>query len=313
MKISLGTAAIGRPQYINIKKEQHDEPFNKDEFIKKGEGILTAAYQKGVRHFDTAPGYGIAETILLRWLSKNNIKDVRVSSKWGYTYTANFAPNGTEHEVKEHSLQKLKEQWKFSKQLLPYLNIYQIHSATLDTGVLENGDVLDELFRLKEKYGLQIGLSASGVQQEEVVKKAMGIERNGRPLFTVFQVTYNILEQSLRELINNNSDKLFIIKEAMANGRLLPNKSFPHYKEMYAALEILAQKYHVGPDAIAMRFCAQTVPAEMVLSGAGNAEQLTSNLRAVDFELTFDELQLLDSFKIDSAIYWKERSALTWQ
>lgn len=313
MKIALGTAAIGRPQYINIKKEQHDEPFNKDEFIKKGEAILTAAYQKGIRHFDTAPGYGIAETILLGWLSKNNIKDVRVSSKWGYTYTANFDPNATEHEVKDHSLQKLKEQWAFSKQLLPYLNIYQIHSATLDTGVLENSEVLDELFRLKEKYGLQIGLSASGVQQEEVVKKAIGIERNGRPLFTVFQVTYNILEQSLKELMIHNSDKLFIIKEAMANGRLLLNKNFPQYKEMYAALEIISQKYRVGPDAIAMRFCAQTVPAEMILSGAGNTEQLTDNLQALDFKLTFDELQLLNSFKIDSALYWKERSALTWQ
>ena len=63
---------------------------------------------------------------------------IEIATKWGYTYTANFDANATVHEVKEHSLSKLNEQWNFSKQLLPYLKVYQIHSATLETGVLEN-------------------------------------------------------------------------------------------------------------------------------------------------------------------------------
>ncbi len=48
----------------------------------------------------------------------------------GYTYIANFDFNATIHEDKNHSLEKLNQQWEKSKQLLPNLKLYQIHSVT---------------------------------------------------------------------------------------------------------------------------------------------------------------------------------------
>ncbi len=66
--------------------------------------VLDTAYKAGIRHFDTAAGYGLAEDLLIEWLELKNDSSITVSTKWGYTYVANFNPDAKEHEVKEHSL-----------------------------------------------------------------------------------------------------------------------------------------------------------------------------------------------------------------
>ena len=76
----------------------------------------------------------MAEQILIDWCRDHPNEHVEIATKWGYTYTANFDPNATIHEVKEHSLAKLNEQWAQSQQLLPRLSTYQVHSATFASG-----------------------------------------------------------------------------------------------------------------------------------------------------------------------------------
>jgi hypothetical protein len=44
----------------------------------------------------------------------------------------------------------------------PFLDLYQIHSATLESGVLSAADVLEALAQLKAEKGWAIGLSVSG-------------------------------------------------------------------------------------------------------------------------------------------------------
>lgn len=312
--IGLGTAAIGRPQYINIRENSNVKTFNKTEFSIEGKVMLTQAYQKGIRHFDTAPGYGMAEQILLEWIEEFQPIDVKISTKWGYTYVANFDSSAIVHEVKEHSLSKLNQQWETSKKFLPYLNIYQIHSATLDSGVLENEAVLDRLYELKNKYKITIGLSTSGEYQNEIIKKALSIQVNNEPLFDSFQVTYNIFNQQLLNIIKLLSQlgKKLIIKEALANGRVFPNNKFPNYNNIYLVLDALAAKYKVGIDAIALRFCEDTLKPYAVLSGASIASQLISNLEVSKFELLENEIEQLKSLAVSPREYWEERKLLEW-
>lgn len=315
MRIGLGTAAIGRPHYINIKTTGKEEAlFNLNNFRQKGLELIDFAYQQGVRHFDTAPGYGIAEDLLIDWFAEKKNPRISISTKWGYTYVANFEKAAKVHEVKEHSIDKLKEQWNTSKKLLPVLNNYQIHSATLETGVLENIEVLNQLASLKEKFGFQIGITTSGANQIEVLKKAINVKVNKNPLFDTFQVTYNVLDQNLFEILQalSKEKKQLIIKEALANGRVFRNKKFPHYQKLYTTLEELAKKYQVGIDAIALRFCIDTVPQAMVLSGASTKEQLKQNLKAEVFQLTTTEIEKLKTFRVSPDKYWAERSKLSW-
>ncbi len=311
MKISqlgFGTAAIGRPMYINIRSKKNT-PFNLDTFKSDGLAILEQAYQSGIRYFDTAPGYGMSEDLLIEWLNSKNDSSIEIATKWGYEYTANFDPLATNHEVKEHSLRMLQKQWKNSQKLLSHLTTYQIHSATFDTGVLENQDILNELTRLKLEFGLKIGLTTSGENQTEVLAKALEND-----LFEVFQVTYNVFDQSLRPFLETHdlSGKRIIIKEGLANGRVFRNKNFNHYDTAFSLLENLANKYRTGIDAIALQFCAQTIVAYSVLSGASLEDQLNQNLKALDVELTVDEINELKALAVLPQDYWNERKKMEW-
>jgi aryl-alcohol dehydrogenase-like predicted oxidoreductase len=313
-QIALGTAAIGRPQYINVRQKGIETTFSLDTFRKKGNQVLDEAYNHGIRFFDTSPGYGLAEELLASWLQKINDPDIVVSSKWGYTYMANFELNAKVHEVKEHSLKKLNQQWAFSKTLLPYLHIYQIHSATHDTGVLDNISVLNRLHQLKKDHSFIIGLTTTGSDQSGVLKKAMGITVDGEALFGSFQSTFNILETSILAVKEQlqHPDQQLIIKEALANGRLIPNAYYPQYKKLYTLLMDLSAKYKVGTDAIALRFCMDNFPNAKVLSGASNSVHLLANLRANDFKLSIEEINRLHQYRIAAADYWTERKKLEW-
>lgn len=327
-KIALGTAAIGRPHYINIKRNNGDVKFDMAEFIQKGISMLSFAYKNGVRHFDTAPGYGIAEKILQEWISIEQPEGITISSKWGYTYVADFNPKAELHEIKDHSLSKLNEQWENSLALLPFLKTYQIHSATLDSGVLENQEVLDRLFELKQKYKLEIGLSVSGANQNEIVKKALEVKFKAqdniedkvefkienKKLFDSFQITFNVFEQSLLTILKELQDKnkTIIIKEALANGRVFPNENYVNYRKSYQILQKLATKYGVGIDAIALQFCLTTINPSYLLLGASEKDDFRSNLKASKVELTQNEIALLKQMAIEPQDYWEERKKLVW-
>ena len=314
LNIGLGTAAIGRPLYINIRQEK-SESFDLERFKNSGLKTIDEAYQQGIRYFDTAPGYGLAEQLIIDWIQSKKDPSIEVATKWGYTYTAQFNPNARQHEVKEHSIEKLNEQWEVSKQLLPFLKIYQIHSATFESKALDNQAVLERLAQIKKEHNILIGITTSGQHQIEVIQKAMGIQFENTDLFEAFQVTYNMLDQSLVELLPQLKarNKKIIVKEALANGRIFRNDKYPHYNQLYNYLDQLSKKYKVGPDAIALRFCIDSISPFKVLSGAAISAHLNQNLKAEQFILNAQEIEILKSFKMRPSDYWSERKKLTWQ
>ncbi|SNR33862.1 Predicted oxidoreductase [Lutibacter agarilyticus] len=313
-KIGLGLAALGRPEYININ-DGCSQDKSQEAFMKNALNVLDFAYEKGIRYFDTAPSYGKGEQFLINWNTNYKHADVTLSTKWGYTYVADWELGFSgAHEVKEHSLSKLIAQWEISKKLLPALKIYQVHSATFESGILENKDVLNKLYELKKQTGLQIGITSSGANQIAIIDAALKIKIKNEDLFDSYQVTYNILEQSthviLKQLIEQQ--KTVIIKEGLANGRLFKNEKFTHYQEVYGALDTLAKKYNVGADAIVLRFIMDYLEPTYVLSGALSKEHLAQNLKAQNFKLEAKELELLASFKTMPDAYWEERNKLPW-
>ncbi|WP_289061957.1 aldo/keto reductase [uncultured Zobellia sp.] len=312
-KIGLGMAALGRPEYINIDDGNRDKSLVA--FRANAFKVLDAAYEKGVRYFDTAPSYGKGEEFLKDWQDNRAYTDVVLGTKWGYTYVANWELGyDGPHEVKEHSLEKLTEQWEFSKGLLPFLEYYQIHSATFESGVLQNRPVLEKLLEIKRTTGLTIGISTSGPNQKEVIENALQIRIDGEVVFDSFQVTFNMLEQAVLPVLRDIKlqDKKLIVKEALANGRIFKNEKYPQYQSLYTKLKTLAEKYEVGVDAIALRYVMDKVQPDYVLSGAADIHQLEQNLKANSFTLNEEELAELTKEKVNSKAYWEERSQLSW-
>lgn len=314
-KIGLGTAAIGRPEYINIKPKGAVTAYDPFEIEQNAMNIFNAAYKSGVRYFDTAPGYGIGESLLLNWTLANKQNSVEIGTKWGYTYEADLQKGATHHELKNHELRTLNQQYQTSRMFGEQLMFYQIHSAGFDTNVLNDKAVLNELAAIKQQLGTKIGITTSGPQQIEAIEKAVNIEIDGRSLFDSFQVTYNLLHQDLHLTIHElkKLGKAVIVKEAMANGRVFTNSNYSHYAPIYKVMTRLAEKYDVGHDAIALRFVLDTVPADYVLSGASTIDQLNANMKANYFKLTNQELMELKDDLLNMPPYWDERKKLAWQ
>ena len=313
-KLGLGLAAIGRPEYLNIRTEA--DPNKSESFYHENAiNVMDYAYAQGIRHFDTAPSYGQGEAFLQEWFKQNPYKDLMLSTKWGYTYVANWKlGHKGSHEIKEHSLKKLIEQWSTSKHLLPALKVYQVHSATFESGVLDNNEVLQRLFEIKKETGLKIGISTSGANQGAVIEYASQIKINKEPLFESFQVTYNILEDGTHDILKRliKEGRIIIIKEALANGRIFRNDEYKNYNDLYTYMERLSEKYLVSVDAIALRFIIDHLGPNIVLSGASNTNQLSANMKALQFELEDQELKSLSEYAVESEFYWEERAKMQW-
>ncbi|HEX6024828.1 MAG TPA: aldo/keto reductase, partial [Solirubrobacter sp.] len=139
-RLGLGLAALGRPGYLNIG---HGEQLGPDRSVAalraRTHEVLDAAYEAGIRDFDAARSYGRAEEFLGEWLRSRNPEGVTISSKWGYIYTADWKVDADPPEVKRHDVETFRRQLAESLEYLgDWLSLYQIHSATPESGVLDN-------------------------------------------------------------------------------------------------------------------------------------------------------------------------------
>lgn len=316
--IGLGLAALGRPGYINLG---HGDDLSHDYDVEKMRQqsfvVLDNAYAAGLRHFDTARSYGKGEAFLGNWLKERKIPrdDLLISSKWGYTYTADWNIQAEKHEVKEHSLTVLQRQWPESQEELgASLGLYQIHSATLDSGVLDNNEVLTQLAEYKEQ-GMKIGLSVSGTGQSETIERGLELTHPSTPnslLFDSIQATYNIFETATGDILKQASEAglFIIIKEGVANGRLTPRGQNDRDKNQ--ELIQLANSLNTTIDALALAFIINQPWVDSVLSGAATTEHLQANLKALDLEFTPKHLAELQQYTENSSSYWQTRSSLAW-
>jgi len=309
--IGLGLAAVGRPAYITLGRAA-DLGAERDiaSMQRRTHALLDAAYAAGIRYVDVARSYGLAELFLATWLAGHprEADDLTIGSKWGYTYTGAWRLDAPVNEVKDHSLATLRRQLAESRALLDgRLRLYQIHSATLESGVLGDRDVLTELARLRDE-GLAIGLTVSGPKQAETVRRAIGVEVDGVNPFGSVQATWNLLEPSVGAALAEAHAAGFgvLVKEALANGRLARIEAVPD------ALTDVARRHRATPDAVAVAAVLANPWADVVLSGAATVEQLASNVGALDLRLDRDDLATLAALAEPPERYWAERSALAW-
>jgi aryl-alcohol dehydrogenase-like predicted oxidoreductase len=286
--IGLGLAALGRPGYLTIGHGRALGPDRSVEAMERhAHEVLDAAYAGGIRYFDAARSYGRAEAFLASWLAARGLTpgDVTVGSKWGYTYTADWQVDADPPEVKDLSVDALRRQLGETRALLgAHLSLYQIHSATIESGVLDDHAVRAELDALRGA-GVAIGLTTTGPDQAATIDRGLAVDG-----FDCVQATWNLLEPSVGPALARAHDAGLgvIVKEALANGRLAEA---------------------LGPDWDAVGIAAALAQpwCDVVLSGAATIEQVRSNLVARDLRGPVPEVE-----PEPPDAYWSRRSALPW-
>jgi aryl-alcohol dehydrogenase-like predicted oxidoreductase len=310
-------AALGRPGYINLGHagdlgDNHDPAAMEA----RAHAVLDAAFATGIRYFDAARSYGEGERFLASWLTARRLgrDEVLVASKWGYTYTAGWKVQAEKHEVKDHSLPVLRRQAEESRALLGnVLSLYQIHSATLESGVLENLGVLSELAKLRQR-GLRIGLSLTGPRQAETLRKALAVRIDGVRLFDAVQATWNLLERSVGPALAEAHEEGVgvIVKEGLANGRLTARNDDPAFAECRRQLEATAGRLGTSLDALALAGVLARPWVDVVLSGAASTEQVLSNAQALAVNWDGEAERNLTALAEETDEYWRMRGSLAW-
>jgi aryl-alcohol dehydrogenase-like predicted oxidoreductase len=268
--------------------------------------VLDAAWMAGVRYFDAARSYGVAEEFLSSWLAgrEGDQSSLVIGSKWGYTYTGQWRMDEPVQERKDLSASTFRRQLAETRELLgDHLSLYQVHSATMDSGVLEDDELLADLGALR-RSGVALGVTVTGPGQAETIDRALEVG-----IFDTVQATWNLLEQSAAPALQRAHDAGLgvIVKEALANGRLTIHGTEP-------VLLAYARDRALPPDAVAIAAAIAQPWSDVVLSGAVNPEMLASNLRASELILdgacpAEDLLQLC----VDPDTYWRQRSQLQWR
>jgi aryl-alcohol dehydrogenase-like predicted oxidoreductase len=297
MKLGLGLAALGRPAYINLQRDLGDDR-SVEGLRARTHAVLDAAYAAGIRYFDAARSYGLAERFLGAWLRERGLAPF-VASKWGYTYTADWRMDAAEHEVKDLSAATLRRQLAETRaELGDRLTLYQIHSATLESGVLDDAEVLGELAALRAG-GVAVGLTVTGPRQADTIDAAVATGA-----FDAVQATWNLHERSAGDALARAAAAglRVIVKEAVANGRLAGDAA-------PAALRAAAREQGTTPDALAIAVALAQPWAGVVLSGASSIPMLESNLGAL--ALAPDPGAFAELAEPPDA-YWSARSQLAW-
>jgi aryl-alcohol dehydrogenase-like predicted oxidoreductase len=297
MRLGLGLAALGRPAYINLQRDLGEER-SREALRARTHAVLDAAYAAGIRYFDAARSYGLAEAFLGSWLRERDVRP-RVGSKWGYTYTAGWRMDAEQHEVKDLRAATFRRQLAETRaELGDFLSLYQIHSATLESGVLEDEEVLGELTALRAT-GVAVGVTVTGARQAETIDAA--VAAGG---FDAVQATWNLHERSAGGALARAgaAGMEVIVKEAVANGRLA-GEAAP------AALRAAARELGTTPDALAIAVALAQPWVGVVLSGASSVPMLESNLDALRLAPDAGAFAQLSE---PADAYWSARSQLPW-
>ena len=313
-RLGIGLAAVGRPAYITTGRADDLGGVRSVEDMRTATAaVLDAAYAGGVRYVDTARSYGRAEEFLASWLADHPERtDLTLASKWGYRYVGDWRVDADVHEVKEHSVAAFREQRAATRGLLgDRLAVYQAHSVTSESPVLVDPDLQREMAGLRAD-GVRVGISTSGPEQGEVVRRALDLTVDGEPLVQVVQATWNLLEQSAGPALAEAAERgvRVVVKEGMANGRLAPGVDDP--SPGARRVRATAGELGVGPDALALATALAQPWSAVVLSGAATADQVRANLAAAQMRPPEALLDELGSVTEPPHAYWQARSRRSW-
>jgi aryl-alcohol dehydrogenase-like predicted oxidoreductase len=318
-RLGLGLAALGRPGYVTLNHASdlggRYDPSTMESHAHK---VLDTAFDAGIRYIDAARSYGRAEDFLATWLRKREITpgEVVIASKWGYTYTAGWSTNATQHEVKDHSLAAFERQLAESVERLGrYLSLYQIHSVTAESKTLDDDALIDAIARLRER-GIRAGLSVSGAGQDVAIRRSLEVRRDGQRVFDSVQATWNLLERGAERALEDAhaAGMKVVVKESLANGRLThANRDDDRvFAPLVARIRELAEVRGTTIEMLALAAALARPWADVVLTGAATENQIRSSVAALAVSWDADLENQLRPISIASDEYWKVRGSFRW-
>lgn len=274
--------------------------------------LIDLCMEAGVNLFDTANIYsrGVAEEILGKAIAHLQRDQILISTK--ATFPMGDGPNdfgsGRLHLTKqvEDSLKRLNTD---------YIDIYHMHGFDANTPVEETLKTLDNLIQSgKVKY-----IAASNFSGWHLMKSLSIAERYGWSKYIGHQVLYSLYDREFESelmplAIDQNVGTMVWspLSSGKLGGRYDRDKEIPtdnriqqggahgaaiDYERLFTivdALKVVAEQTGKTVPQVALNWLLQRPTVANIIVGARNEAQLKQNLAAVGWNLTIDQIKMLD-------------------
>lgn len=283
---------------------------------------IHASLDNGVSSIDTAPfyGFGLSEELIGEAIKDKSRDKIQLLSKFGLVWDGSNNGKGehffdAEHNGKTYPVYKyaakaniIKEVEESLKRLgTDYIDLLQIHWPDATTPIDETMFALQDL--VQQGKIRAAGVSNYGVAQLEEAAKTIKIASN--------QVAYSMLNKSIEaDLVPYVlKDNIGIIAYSPMERGLLSGKYFKEaklkvndhrngyfsqfdtekVKTFLEAIAALATLKDATLSQLVLRWTSLQPGITVVLAGARNAEQAIENAKAININLSQEELQFINS------------------
>lgn len=281
---------------------------------------IHASLDHGVTSIDTAPfyGFGLSEEMIGEAIKGKDRSKIQLLTKFGLVWDGSNNGKGefffdAEDEGKTHPVYKyasktnvIKEVEESLKRLgTDYIDLLQLHWPDSTTPISETMEAMELL--IQQGKVLAAGVSNYTVPQMQEGNRTIHLASN--------QVSYSMLNRSIENdlvpySLENNSG--IIVYSPMERG-LLTGKYFKEdqlkendhrngyfsqfdlnkVKNFLEKIEPIAQEKGASLSQLVLRWTTLQPAITVVLAGARNAKQAIQNAKAMDVDLSKDELNFI--------------------
>ena len=282
---------------------------------------IKASYDVGVTSIDTAPiyGQGESEEIVGEAIKGISRDKVQILTKFGMRWDLakgdfgfnSFKNNGDAIDVYKYAGKEsiIYECEQSLKRLgTDYIDLYQIHWPDVTTPIEETFEAVSRLIEQgKVRFA---GVCNYDVQQMAEAEKTLKLVSNQIPFS---MVNRGIEDETVPYCIENNKSILAYspLERGLLTGKITSDYKFqdgdhranlPHFQpefiqrtnQLLDKIKPIADEHNASLGQLVLRWTIERPGITIALAGARNAEQAVQNAKAMDFNLSSEEIKTID-------------------
>lgn len=279
---------------------------------------IQASLDLGVTSIDTAPAYGQGTSeqivgVALKGTPRDKVQiltkyGLRWDNKQGQLFFKSFDNSGQPIDIYRYAgKESIIKECEDSLRLLQtdYIDLYQIHWADPTTPIQETMEAVDRLIQAgKVRYA---GVCNYSVEQMQEAEKYIHLVSN--------QVPYSMVNRGIEKdlapyILETNKSILAYspLERGLLTGKIKPGHTFAKGDHRAGLMSYtnsnitstnvflekirpLAEEKKATLGQLVIRWTVEQPPITIALVGARNAQQATENAKAMDIELSVEEVE----------------------